>query len=169
MLNYINNFFVAALFWVFMGMEFTGLLHASYILQIIVCYLAGKPVESKEPPRSGLMSIFFWARCLFSVSAVIFSIAVTFRRCSKERQLYGKASLRLLPWLSSSSVMSACLKPVPSLRFPRFGPSTAVPTFLRRKLLTSCSAALPRLVRLHGWKTALCCVLHVLCDPSYKC
>jgi Silicon transporter len=78
MLDYINNFFASAVFWVCMGIEFTGLLHASYLLQIIVCYLAGKPVESKEPPRSGLMSIFFWVRVLFSVAAVIFSFAVTF-------------------------------------------------------------------------------------------
>jgi Silicon transporter len=77
MLDYINNSFAAAVFWVSMAIEFTGLLHMSYLLQMIVCHLAGKPVESKEPPRNGIQSLFFWARVLFSCVAVFFSLAVT--------------------------------------------------------------------------------------------
>jgi Silicon transporter len=53
-------------------------LHMSYVLQMIVCYLAKEPVVSKEPPRTAIMSIFFWLRCLFSFAALVFSIAVTF-------------------------------------------------------------------------------------------
>lgn len=78
MLDYINNYFMSAVFWVSMTIEFTGLLHASYVLQMIVCYLAKEPVVSKEPPRSAIMNIFFWLRCLFSFVVLGFALAVTF-------------------------------------------------------------------------------------------
>ncbi|KAI2499934.1 Silicon transporter [Fragilaria crotonensis] len=69
---------MSAVFWVSMTIEFTGLLHASYVLQMIVCYLAKEPVVSKEPPRSAIMNIFFWLRCLFSIVVLGFALAVTF-------------------------------------------------------------------------------------------
>jgi hypothetical protein len=53
------------------------LLHASYIIQIIVAQLAGKPIESNEPPRSGAASLFFWARCLMSLAILGFCLAAT--------------------------------------------------------------------------------------------
>ncbi|KAI2490405.1 Silicon transporter [Fragilaria crotonensis] len=65
-------------FWVSMAIEFTGLLHASYVFQMIVCRLAKQPVEWHEPQRSGLVSFFFWLRCLFSFVVLGFALAVTF-------------------------------------------------------------------------------------------
>ena len=78
MLDYINNYFMSAVFWVSMAIEFSGLLHASYVLQYIVCYLAKEPVVSKEPPRTAIASIFFWLRCVFSVVTLFFALVVTF-------------------------------------------------------------------------------------------
>eukprot|EP00978_Attheya_sp_CCMP212_P007165 scaffold16658_cov47-Attheya_sp.AAC.1 len=60
MLDYINNNFAIFTLYVAMTIEFSGLLHASYIIQILVAMLAGKPIESNEPPRSGAASLFFW-------------------------------------------------------------------------------------------------------------
>lgn len=49
----------------------------SYLIQIIVCWAAGKPIESKEPPRSIGMNVFFWGRVLMSFSLLCLSFAVT--------------------------------------------------------------------------------------------
>ena len=60
-----------------MVIEFSGLLHTSYLVQYIVGKLAGRPVESKEPPRSLAQKVFFWSRCLMSLGILGFSFAVT--------------------------------------------------------------------------------------------
>jgi hypothetical protein len=52
-------------------------LHASYLIQLLVGKMAGKPIESNEPPRSGGASLFFWVRCLFSLAVLCFCLAVT--------------------------------------------------------------------------------------------
>jgi hypothetical protein len=60
-----------------MGIEFSGLLHASYLIQFAVAKLAGKPVVSNEPPRDGAQSLFFWGRCLMSLAILAFCLAAT--------------------------------------------------------------------------------------------
>ena len=77
MLDYINNWFAVITLWVAMAIEFSGLLHASYLIQMLVAGLAGKPIESNEPPRSGIAALFFWARCLMSLAILAFCFAVT--------------------------------------------------------------------------------------------
>jgi len=77
MLDYIDNYFAVFTLYVAMAIEFSGLLHASYLIQLLVGILAGQPIESKEAPRSGGASLFFWLRCLFSLTALGFCIAVT--------------------------------------------------------------------------------------------
>jgi hypothetical protein len=77
MLDYIDNYFSLFTLWVAMAIEFSGLLHASYLIQILVGVAAGKPIESKEPPRAGGTLIFFWARILFSLCALAFCVTVT--------------------------------------------------------------------------------------------
>jgi silicon transporter len=77
MLDYINNYFAIFTLWVAMGIEFSGLLHTSYLIQLLVGALAGQPIESKEPPRSAGANLFFWIRCLISLAALSFCIAVT--------------------------------------------------------------------------------------------
>jgi silicon transporter len=77
MLDYINNNFAIFTLYVAMGIEFSGLLHASYIIQILVAKMAGKPIESNEPPRSGGAALFFWGRCLMSLAILGFCLAAT--------------------------------------------------------------------------------------------
>ena len=77
MLDYIDNYFAVFTLWVAMAIEFSGLLHASYLVQIIVGLLAGKPIESKEGPKEGFTLIFFWFRVLLSCTILGFCIAVT--------------------------------------------------------------------------------------------
>ena len=78
MLDYINNFFATFTFWVAMAIEFSGLLHSSYVVSMLVSWAAGQKVQTNEPPRSGFASLFFWARCVFSVAVLIGCFAVTF-------------------------------------------------------------------------------------------
>ena len=77
MLDYINNSFAVFTLWVAMGIEFSGLLHSSYLIQILVAKLAGQTIESQEPPRDAFQNLFFWSRCLMSLAILCFSFAVT--------------------------------------------------------------------------------------------
>jgi len=52
-------------------------LHASYVIQIVILKLAGKPLESKEPPRTMGQIMFFWCRCFLSVVMLAFATIVT--------------------------------------------------------------------------------------------
>jgi len=75
MLDYINNYFALFTLYVAMTIEFSGLLHASYVVQMIVNCLAGKKNESDRTP---LESVFFYFRCLVSLAILGFCLAVTF-------------------------------------------------------------------------------------------
>jgi silicon transporter len=77
MLDYINNYFAVFTLWVSNAIEFSGLLHSSYLIQMLVAKLAGQTIESNEAPRSGSQSFFFWLRCLGSLAVLGFSFAVT--------------------------------------------------------------------------------------------
>ena len=57
--------------------EASGLVHASYLIAIISSALAGKPIESKEAPRTDLQNIFFFGRCFISLGILIFAFTVT--------------------------------------------------------------------------------------------
>jgi len=77
MLDYIDNYFALFTLYVAMFIEWTGLLHASYLVQMLVGKLAGKPIESNEPPRDVNQNIFFWFRCTFSLGCLAFALACT--------------------------------------------------------------------------------------------
>jgi len=77
MIDYIDNYFAVFTLWVAMAIEFSGLLHASYLVQILVGLAAGKPIESKEDPKTGFNLAFFWFRVLLSLTILGFCIAVT--------------------------------------------------------------------------------------------
>merc|ERR1712137_387054 len=77
MLDYINNYFMMFTLYVSLALEFSGLLHASYVIQRIVTKLAGQPLITNEPPRTFGQSVFFWSRCLLSVGILTFSFVVT--------------------------------------------------------------------------------------------
>jgi silicon transporter len=77
MLDYINNYFAVFTLYVAMAIEFSGLLHSSYLIQMAVAAMSGKPIESQEAPRDGAQNAFFYARCLFSVVALGLALLVT--------------------------------------------------------------------------------------------
>jgi len=77
MLDYINNYFMVFTYWVAALIEVTGVMHTSYLIRYMVYWAAGKPVESNEPPRTGITFAFFWGRVLFSMAILGFALAVT--------------------------------------------------------------------------------------------
>jgi Silicon transporter len=77
MLDYLNNWFGLFTVYVALALEFSGILHAGYLIQMIVCKLAGKEIESREPPKEGFTLFFFWIRVLFSCTALGIAFAVT--------------------------------------------------------------------------------------------
>uniref|UniRef100_A0A7S2RTW3 Silicon transporter n=1 Tax=Eucampia antarctica TaxID=49252 RepID=A0A7S2RTW3_9STRA len=77
MLDYINNYFALFTLYVAMLIEFSGLLHSAYVVQLLVTKLAGQSIHSNEPPRNPSQNAFFWARCTFSLAVLGFSFAVT--------------------------------------------------------------------------------------------
>jgi len=72
MLDYINNYFGLFTLWVSMGIEFSGLLHSSYLVQMLVAALAGKKIESNEDPRTFGQNIFFYGRCIVSLAILVY-------------------------------------------------------------------------------------------------
>ena len=77
MLDYINNYFAYFTLVVAMAIEFSGLVHASYVIQMIVAALAGKEIESNEAPKTPLQNLFFFSRCIMSIGVLGFAFAVT--------------------------------------------------------------------------------------------
>jgi len=77
MLDYLNDYANLFTLYTARAIEMTGLMHFSYLIQMVVGWLAGKPIESKEPPRSMGMNLFFWGRVLVSFAVLGFALAVT--------------------------------------------------------------------------------------------
>jgi hypothetical protein len=77
MLDFINNHFATFTVYVAMAIEFSGLLHASYVCSYIIHWIARKPMESNEPPKTGFTLIFFVLRCIFSIVLLVYCFAVT--------------------------------------------------------------------------------------------
>lgn len=63
--------------YVSLAIEYSGLLHAVYLVQIVFSKITGKPIESNEPARSSIGNIFFWGRVVMSVCILGFAFAVT--------------------------------------------------------------------------------------------
>jgi silicon transporter len=85
MLDYIDTYFGLFTLWVAMGIEFSGLLHSSYLVQMLVAALAGKKIESNEDPRSIGGSIFFYGRCIVSLAILVGCFAVTLEALFKDQ------------------------------------------------------------------------------------
>ena len=77
MLDYLNtwsNYFTIG---VARLIEASGLVHSSYLISIIVAAMAGKPLESKEAPRTDLQNMFFFGRCFMSLAILVFAFTAT--------------------------------------------------------------------------------------------
>jgi hypothetical protein len=77
MLDFINNYFMLFTSYVSLGIEFSGLLHCVYLVQMIFSKITGQTIDSKEPPRSTVQMLFFWVRVVMSLAILGFSLAVT--------------------------------------------------------------------------------------------
>jgi len=52
-------------------------MHTSYLIRMMAYWAAGKPVESNEPPKTGVTFAFFWARVIFSLGVLGFALGGT--------------------------------------------------------------------------------------------
>jgi hypothetical protein len=77
MLDYLNTYANYITLVVAMVIEFSGLVHASYVIQMLVAAAAGQEIESKEAPRSPLQNLFFFTRCIMSIGVLAFAFTVT--------------------------------------------------------------------------------------------
>lgn len=77
-LDFINNYFMLYFVtYVSMIIEFSGLVHCVYLVQIFFAKITRTPVESNEPVRNVRQQIFFWGRALCSLGLLGFAFAVT--------------------------------------------------------------------------------------------
>jgi len=77
MLDYVNNWFAYFTLQVSRLVEWSGLLHCCYLVQIIFAWAAGQPLVSTEAPRNAVQNLFFWGRVVVSLGLLVFSFAVT--------------------------------------------------------------------------------------------
>lgn len=77
MLDYLNNYANYGTLCCCMAVEFSGLVHASYVIQMIVAAMAGEQILSNEAPKTPLQNLFFFTRCLVSIAILTFAFAVT--------------------------------------------------------------------------------------------
>jgi len=77
LLDMINNYFMLFSTYVSLGIEFSGILHSVYLVQIMFSKITGTPIDSKEPPRNAIQNAFFWGRVLMSCAALGYAFAVT--------------------------------------------------------------------------------------------
>ena len=77
MIDYINSYFALFTLYVAMSVEFSGVMHSSYLIQNILSAISGQPIQSNEPPRTGGTFAFFWGRVLMSLAILGFCLAVT--------------------------------------------------------------------------------------------
>jgi hypothetical protein len=78
MLDFINNYFMLYFVtYVSMAIEMSGLLHCVYLVQVLFSKVTGTVVQSNEPPRTCIQSLFFWGRSVFSLAVLAFAFAIT--------------------------------------------------------------------------------------------
>ncbi len=77
LLDFINNYMMLFTMNLSLWIEFSGLLHCVYIVQIGFAALSGTKIESNEPLRGILGKIFFWLRVVISTVLLGFCLAVT--------------------------------------------------------------------------------------------
>ena len=76
MLDFINNYFALFTLYTAMCIEFSGVMHSSYLIQNVLSFASGKPIHSNEEPKRGFTLLFFWGRVLMSLAILGFSLAV---------------------------------------------------------------------------------------------
>lgn len=78
MLDFINSYFMLyGVTYVSLMIEWSGLLHSVYLIQIIFYKVSGTNEDSKKQPRTGIQKAFFWARVLLSLAILVWALCVT--------------------------------------------------------------------------------------------
>lgn len=83
MLDFVNNYIMLLTTYAALTIEASGILHAVYLVQIIVIKLSGqRPVANESDAttkRSTLEKVTFWIRVAFSVTLLAFAFVITFK------------------------------------------------------------------------------------------
>lgn len=77
LLDFINNYLILFTTHLSLWIEFSGLLHSVYAVQILFTKLTGTQNESSVIERTTAEKIFFWGRVLMSIIILGFCLAVT--------------------------------------------------------------------------------------------
>jgi hypothetical protein len=77
MLDFINTYSMLFTFYVAMAIEFSGLLHAPYLIRWVVVQLSGERTTSCEAPGGVFQNFFFAGRVVMSICILGFAFAVT--------------------------------------------------------------------------------------------
>jgi len=77
MIDFINNYFALFTLYTTMFVEFSGIMHSSYLIQNVLSAASGKPIITNEEPRTGFTFAFFWGRVVMSLAILGFCLAVT--------------------------------------------------------------------------------------------
>lgn len=73
MLDFVNNYLMLFSTYFAFIVEFSGISHAVYLIQMIVAYCAGQTIPSNEPSRTLFQKIFFWLRVVMSTCLLLFA------------------------------------------------------------------------------------------------
>lgn len=76
MLDFMNNWAMVGTTYIALFVESSGILHGVYLVQICFSKLAGKKVETKEPPKSVVKKGLFWFRIVMSMAISVFAVTV---------------------------------------------------------------------------------------------
>ena len=76
-IDFINNYVSLFTLYTALLIEFSGVMHSSYLIQYIISAISRKPIISNEQPRNCVQRLFFWVRVAFSLAILGFSCAVT--------------------------------------------------------------------------------------------
>ena len=79
MLDFINNYFMVYLVtFTSLAIEYSGLLHCVYLVQMIFCkFITHTDIPTKEGPRTKRQKFFFWCRVMFSCAILAWAWVVT--------------------------------------------------------------------------------------------
>jgi hypothetical protein len=76
-LDFVNTYFMLFSTYVSLGIEWSGILHSVYLVQRLFARMAGKSIESNEPPPALGQKVFFWTRVVVSLFLLGLAFAVT--------------------------------------------------------------------------------------------
>ena len=78
-LDWINNWLMVGSTYAALAIEASGLLHASYLFQRVVGFIAGRPIEMVGGKLGTFGKAWFWIRALGSTALLFFSVAATIK------------------------------------------------------------------------------------------